>query len=346
MQVLLDPALSSDHFSRVADCSYLSLDDTWRLQPGVRALLVRSGIKVNAQLLDLLPDLSFVGCPISGGDHVDLVELRARGLELSLARGCNAAAVCDYVAHMLAASGQLPALLHGDAQLGLVGYGAVGSLLARRAQALGISVQVYDPLAAVPSTIKAKSIEQLSACAVLSLHCSLHHGPVHSSFKLIGADLLSALRHPQLLINAARGAVLDQSAAHQRAAEPEPPLLIADTWQGEPDCDQGYFDCLWALTPHIAGHSQDAYYNGLCHLSDAFAAHFQLELAPPTALPAPPPALLTAAEPEQLQRSIIEHFPLLPEARRFYNHARRVDRIQFGSARAAFQMRRDLDWIF
>ena len=115
----------------LADCLWLgSAAEVTKAMPEVQGLVVRSGVKINERLLDLLPNLSFIGSPISGSDHLDLAAISARGISAHCAPGCNATAVRDYVLHMLAASGHLLPLLAGDARLGIVGYGHVGQALA------------------------------------------------------------------------------------------------------------------------------------------------------------------------------------------------------------------------
>ena len=327
----------------LADCRWLSsASEVVSQMPEVRGLVVRSGIKVDERLLDLLPNLSFIGSPISGSDHLDLSAIRTRGISAHCAPGCNAAAVRDYVLHMLAASGHLLPLLAGDAQLGIVGYGHVGNALANLCARLRISYLVYDPLVAVPDTVTASSLAELAAgCSVISLHCDLHRSAPHPSFDLVSTELLEQLQAPQLLLSAARGAVVDEGAVRQRYCEPRPPLVIADTWRAEPECRQDYFACLWALTPHIAGHSVDAYAVGMRIILAKLAEHF--DLASPTQ---PPPSLMTepmdTSDPETIQQRVLGHFPLLQQARRFQQQAQQTARVDWLAWRKIFAARRDM----
>ena len=329
----------------LADCRLLSsAADVASKMPEVRGLVVRSGIKVDERLLDLLPNLSFIGSPISGSDHLALTAIRARGISVCCAAGCNAAAVRDYVLHMLAASGHLLPLLAGDAQLGIVGYGHVGKALANLCARLRVSYLIYDPLVAVPETVAASSLAELAAnCSVISLHCNLHHGAQHPSFGLVSTELLEQLQAPQLLVSAARGAVVDESAVRQRYRKPRPPLIIADTWRTEPECRQEYFACLWALTPHIAGHSVDAYAKGMRIILTKLAEHLDLAIATQSP-PSPMTELVNASDPEVIQQRVLSHFPLLPQARRFQQQAQQTTRVDWLAWRKIFAKRQDLHW--
>ena len=329
----------------LADCRWLSsASDVASKMPEVQGLVVRSGVRVDERLLDLLPNLSFIGSPISGSDHLDLSAISARGIDAHCAPGCNAAAVRDYVLHMLAASGHLLPLLVGDAQLGIVGYGHVGKALANLCARLRISYLVYDPLVAVPETVAASSLAALAAdCSVISLHCDLHRSAPHPSFDLVSTELLQQLQASQLLLSAARGAVVDEGAVRQRYREPRPPLVIADTWRAEPECLQDYFACLWALTPHIAGHSVDAYASGMRIILTKLAEHFDLK-APTQPPPSPKTEPMEANNAETIQQRVLGHFPLLQQARRFQQHAQQTTRVDWLAWRKIFAARRDMSW--
>ena len=330
----------------LADCHLLnSAADVTNAMPEVRGLVARSGIKVDERLLDLLPNLSFIGSPISGSDHLDMAAIGARGISAHCAPGCNAAAVRDYVLQMLAASGHLLPLLAGDARLGIVGYGHVGRALASLCALLRISYLVYDPLVStVPATVAANSLAELAAnCSAISLHCDLHRSAPHPSFELVDAELLAQLSAPQLILSVARGAVIDEDAVRQRYLEPQPPLLIADTWRDEPECSQDYFACLWALTPHIAGHSVDAYASGMDIILAKLVEHFDLA-APAQTKPAATAETIDTSNPEAIQQRALGHFPLLPQARRFQQQAEQEQSVAWLAWRKIFAERRDMQW--
>ena len=316
--VLVDAAIKPvEPLLELGECQFINRADEINAQhKPAQALLVRSGIKVNAELLDRLPNLSFVGSPIAGSDHLDLFELKQRGINCSRALGCNAIAVRDYLLGMLAASGHLLALLHGDSQLGIVGYGKVGGCVVALCRELGISCQVYDPLAPVPANIAAEQLSDLSNCAAISLHCNLHSNAPYPSAKLISTDFLAQLNSAQLLLSLARGAVLDEPAAIKRGQKQQMPKIIADTWVAEPAGAQAYFDCVWALTPHIAGHSRNAYAQGLAMVLQDYCKHFAQPL-PQLTMPAIRQLKLDLAQPHSIQQQVLQDLPLLPLAREF-----------------------------
>ena len=340
--ILVDTSIKlMDALLELDECQFISRADEISAQhKSAQALLVRSGIKVNAQLLDRLPSLSFVGSPIAGSDHLDLFELKQRGISCSRALGCNAIAVRDYLLAMLAASGHLLALLHGDSQLGIVGYGKVGSCVVALCRELGISCRVYDPLAPVPADIAAEQLSDLSNCSAISLHCNLHSDRPYPSAKLISADFLAQLNSAQLLLSLARGAVLDEPAAIKRGQQRQMPKIIADTWVAEPAGAQAYFDCVWALTPHIAGHSRNAYAQGLAMVLQDYCAHFDQPM-PKLAMAKVRELTLDLTQPHTIQRQIIAGLPLLPLARNFQSHAREQSHLDWQYWRSLFAERKD-----
>ena len=175
------------------------------------ALLVRSVTKVNQQLIENTK-LKFVGSATIGTDHLDINTLEQHGIAWSNAAGCNAQAVAEYV---------ITALLHIDAQfldlgkqftLGIIGLGNVGSRLAYMAQLLGWNVIGYDPF------VKNLNIQQveldtlLKQANAITTHVPLTQTGEHPTYHLINAETLTMMKPETILINSARGAVVEEAA--------------------------------------------------------------------------------------------------------------------------------------
>lgn len=246
------------------------------------ALIVRNRTRVDAELLAAAPGLRVIGRLGSGLDNLDCAALRAAGIPWVHAPGGNALATAEFtLALILALARDLPrALLPGRVAdwslrarwegrevsgrcLGLVGLGRVGQALARRARALGLTVLASHPgrgpddpgvrecgveLVTLP--------ELLRRVDILSLHASLTPATHH----LIGRRELALLRPGALLVNTARGGLLDEAAlavalregwlagAALDVRDPEPPP-VPDPLQGLPGL---------ICTPHIAGLTREA----------------------------------------------------------------------------------------
>lgn len=219
------------------------------------ALLVRSVTQVNEALLAKAKKLRFVGSATAGLDHVDQTALRNRGIAFYAAPGSNANSVVEYALAAIAAhSNTLERLLAG-ARVGIVGQGYVGRLLLHRLQALGISCCCYDPWLDLDTSV---TLEEVLACEVVSLHPSLHQRTPWPSYHLLNNASLAQLRQDVLLINASRGAVVDNKALATWLSLYPDAKVVLDVWEQEPTPDLTLVRQAFIATPHIAGYAYDA----------------------------------------------------------------------------------------
>ncbi|NMY41174.1 4-phosphoerythronate dehydrogenase PdxB [Pseudomonas sp. WS 5013] len=248
-------------------------------------LLVRSVTRVDRALLEG-SKVRFVGTCTIGTDHLDLDYFAEAGIAWSSAPGCNARGVVDYVLGCLLALGERTGRRLPELTYGVVGAGQVGGRLVEVLRGLGWDVRVCDPpRQAAEGGDFVELAEILRECDVLSLHTPLDAATRH----LLGAEELCALRPGAWLINASRGAVLDNAAlkAHLRSGAD---LQVAlDVWEGEPQADPELAALCQIATPHIAGYSLDGKLRGTAQIYQAYcrtmglAEQVQLdELLPPT----------------------------------------------------------------
>lgn len=120
------------------------------------------------------------------------------------------------------------------AELGIVGYGAVGRRLAAITAAIGARVQVYDPKPVLPEAPGIRATTDLTrlveTAEIVSLHCPLHPGNRH----LFDARLIARMRPGALLINTARGGLVDETALIAALAEGRLAGAALDTFEDEP----------------------------------------------------------------------------------------------------------------
>ncbi|WOJ96004.1 4-phosphoerythronate dehydrogenase [Congregibacter brevis] len=229
----------------------------------VDALWVRSITPVTQELVQK-SQLRFVGTATAGVEHVDQDALAANGIRFAAAPGANANSVVEYVLAALAELQEPWERLEAGDALGIVGHGHVGRLLAQVAGDLGWHVKVYDPwLAAEDAEVDWASLQDILDCRVISLHCSLHQQSPWPSYHLIDAEALAALDNRQWLINAARGAVIDNRALLKHLQSESPVNCVLDVWEGEPECDWSLLamPSLKLASAHIAGYSWEAKWN-------------------------------------------------------------------------------------
>ena len=246
-----------------------------------RALIVRNRVQVRAALLSHAPSLRVVGRLGVGLDNIDVDACAARGIAVCPASGANDLSVAEYVitAALLllrrawfattdVANGSWPRMTAigreiSGKQLGLIGYGAIARQTAARARALGMSIVAHDPyLATSDATWRDAanvSLERLLETSdVVSLHVPLTDGTRH----LIDAGALARMKHDAILINAARGGVVDEAAVAAALRAQRLGGAALDVFANEPV--SATHGALFSgirnviLTPHIAGVTEES----------------------------------------------------------------------------------------
>jgi erythronate-4-phosphate dehydrogenase len=236
------------------------------------AIFVRSVTTVDAKLL-AGTDVNFVGSATSGIDHVDTEYLESRNIRFASAPGCNANAVAEYVLDALEEQSVAP-----GTTIGIIGFGHVGSLLARYARALGYTVLVNDPPlldsgASFPKWVRVASLNDLLATAdVITLHVPLTEDCAHPTRDLITAELLATCKPGALVVNTARGGIIDEQALASRTAAGSLRAVL-DVFANEPNIDPFVTERITRCTPHIAGYTVQAKERGALMVYEAYVGH-------------------------------------------------------------------------
>jgi len=224
------------------------------------------------------PDLRFVGVSRGGPVNVDLDAATAAGVTVSFAPGRNAQAAAEYaiglmlaaMRHINAADAELKSgVWRGDYYtyersgmelsgevVGLVGYGAIGRIVARVLRAFGATVLAYDPYAGAESVaadeVTLTSLDELlERSAVVSLHARLTPETRH----IIDGAALARMRPGAVLVNSARGGLLDYAPLPALLESGRLGALALDVYDVEPP--PASWPLLTApnvvLSPHLAG---------------------------------------------------------------------------------------------
>ncbi|HEX6591734.1 MAG TPA: 4-phosphoerythronate dehydrogenase [Moraxellaceae bacterium] len=241
------------------------------------ALLVRSVTRVDAALLEGSA-LRFVGTATIGTDHLDLPALAARGITVASAPGCNARAVGEYVATVLASLAEEQGWTPAQRTLGIVGLGNTGRQVLALARTLGFTVLACDPFVTEPEAgVELVTRETLLQRAdILSLHVPLTRDGPHATRHWLDAGALAGMR-ASLLINASRGAVVDNAALEaELRRRPQALTAVLDVWEGEPQLRASLLPLLRYGSPHVAGYSQEGKWRGTAMIHQAFCRHFGL----------------------------------------------------------------------
>ncbi|MBL0385177.1 hydroxyacid dehydrogenase [Tumebacillus sp. ITR2] len=246
-----------------------------------KALVVRNRTQVDRALLERLPDLQVVGRLGVGIENLDLAALREREVAVVIARGGNANAVAEFVIAAMFEQARFLGRLgvqtkqglwdrgSGIGQelsgktLGLIGLGDIGQRVASRARVLGMEVVAYDPLlhpthlAVQDGGVQRATLAEVCAWAdYLSLHVPLTAETRH----MIGAEELALMKPRAVLINTARGAIVDESALVRSLRDNPQRFAILDVREQEPPEKPDPLAALpnVLLTPHIAGITEES----------------------------------------------------------------------------------------
>jgi (S)-sulfolactate dehydrogenase len=265
---------------------------------GARALIVRNRTQVRGDLLTGAAKVKCVGRLGVGLDNIDMDACKARDIAVFPATGANDLSVAEYVitsALMLlrgawlstaaVAEGAWPRQnligreLAGQT-MGLVGFGAIAREVAWRAQALGMQVAAFDPylMADDPAWQIARNVSLdglLSIADVVSLHVPLTDGTRH----MIGARQLESMKTGAILVNAARGGVVDEAALADALREGRIGGAALDVFETEPLTREAgaKFAGLsnLVLTPHIAGVTDESNVRVSELIADLVSAHLE-----------------------------------------------------------------------
>ncbi|HSF92167.1 MAG TPA: hydroxyacid dehydrogenase [Paracoccaceae bacterium] len=248
---------------------------------GVQALVVRNRTQVHAAILDAAPDLKVVGRLGVGLDNIDLTACAERGVEVIPATGANTLSVAEYVVtnalvllrgaydtRTSMEAGEWPRAACSGREvsgrtLGLIGFGAIAQETARLARALGMNICAFDPHLpdgnpAWDGATRLDLVGVLASADAISLHVPLTDETRH----MINAERLDKMRRDAVLINAARGGVVDEAALANAMQSGHIAGAALDVFETEPLTIEAArkFNGIknLFLTPHIAGVTQDS----------------------------------------------------------------------------------------
>ena len=263
-----------------------------------RALIVRNRTQVRGVLLEAAPRLRCVGRLGVGLDNIDVAACKANGIAVFPATGANDLSVAEYVITTATAllrgayfssadvaAGKWPRQkligreLAGHT-MGLVGFGSIAREVGWRAQALGMSVVAYDPLldAAHPAWQLARNVS-LDGVLALADVVSLHVPLTDATRNMIGAKQLDAMKPGAILINAARGGVVDEAALADALKAGKLGGAALDVFETEPLSAEagakfaGVANLI--LTPHIAGVTEESNVRVSELIADVVLAHLE-----------------------------------------------------------------------
>ena len=267
----------------------------------IRALVVAGEFPLDKPLIESLPNLQLIACFTSGYDRIDVAWCRARGLAVTHAPGVNHEDVADHALGLiLAARRQIAAgdralraggwtvdaktitpSLNGQ-RLGVVGLGHIGEAVARRAEVLRMAVKWWGPRDKAAAWPRAGSLLELARDSdILVVACKADDGNVG----LISREVIEALGPDGLLVNVARGQLVDEAALIAALKDGRLGQAALDVFEDEPTDPARWADAPnTVLTPHTGGATTEAVQGMLRLLMQNLEAAFAGE---PLKTPAP-----------------------------------------------------------
>ena len=260
---------------------YANPDEMARLFADVPAVIVRNQTQVRGAVLDAAKNLKVVGRLGVGLDNIDMAACAARDIRVFPATGANSLSVVEYVigtamtllrgayfanAAMLAGTFPKTKLIGREIagkRMGLVGFGAIARDVAHHARALGLTIAAYDPY--VPADDPAwNQVERLELVGVLSSSdvISLHLPLTDETRGVIGKAAFAQMKPDAILVNAARGGVMDEAELVAALKAGRLGGAALDVFAQEPlgkDAAQLFAGTPnLILTPHIAGNTVES----------------------------------------------------------------------------------------
>jgi D-3-phosphoglycerate dehydrogenase / 2-oxoglutarate reductase len=237
--------------------------------------IVRAEFHLDEAALQRLSSLKVAARTGVGVDRVDVEAATKRGVRILITPGANSNAVAEgtmaQLLHLSKRLGELTELVRdsrwseretynlGDLEgstIGLVGFGRIGRRVGELAQAFGMKVLAFDPLADVPENSRVNSLDELLAA---SNYLSVHIPLTAETRNLIGSRELNLMPDKSVVVNCSRGGIVDLDAAYDALVSGKLRGLGLDSFDPEPALHHRVFDLPnVVLTPHVMGLSERA----------------------------------------------------------------------------------------
>src|SRR4051794_13722537 len=242
------------------------------------AVMIRSATQIDAEALAAAPNLKVVARAGIGLDNVDVAAATERGVMVVNAPTSNIVSAAEHaVALLLAAARHIPAadasLREGswkrskftgvevtDKVVGVVGLGRIGQLVAQRLAAFGVTLVAYDPYIqpgrAAQLGVRMVSLEELLREADF---ITIHLPRTPETLGLIGAAELATTKRGVIIVNAARGGLVDEAALAEALASGQVGAAGIDVYATEPCTDSPLFGLPnTVVTPHLGASTTEA----------------------------------------------------------------------------------------
>lgn len=247
--------------------------------PKFDAIIIRSATQMTADVIEKAANLKIIGRAGIGVDNVDVEAATKKGIIVANAPQSNIISAAEHaLALLMAAARQIPQAntsLKGrrwerskfegvelyDKTLGILGYGKIGGLVAKRAQAFGMRILAYDPYISTEKASQdnvdvAKNLDEVLQKADI---VTIHLPKTKETLGMIQAEQIAKMKDGVIIINAARGGIIDEKALADGVKSGKVAAAGLDVFSTEPCTDSPTFDeANIVVTPHLGASTHEA----------------------------------------------------------------------------------------
>jgi len=242
-------------------------------------LIIRTRTICNAALLEG-SRVCFIATATIGYDHIDTAFCQEKGIAWVNAAGCNAQSVAEYIASAVIALSLKYKFDLRSKTIGIVGVGNVGRRVTVLSRMLGMKVLLNDPpreeREGKNNFVSLKQIKK--EADIITFHAPLIKEGKYSTYHLADDSFFSDLNKKPVIINSARGEIVDTAALKRAITEGKLSSVVIDCWENEPEIDLDLLAKADIGTPHIAGYSADGKANATSMSVQAASRFFHLGL--------------------------------------------------------------------
>ncbi len=285
------------------------------------ALIIRTRTLCNESLLEG-SDVKMIATATIGYDHIDRNYCAKAGITWSNAPGCNADSVAQYIMSVVFIWSRKSGIPVKGLKIGIVGVGNVGKKVEAFARRCGMKPLLCDPpraLAEQDDTFV--NIETIAQKAdVITFHTPLIFDTDFATYKLANSQLFEHMKErPVLLINSARGGVVDEKEMLEFMSYSKQFDVVTDCWEDEPHINIDLLNMSMLSTPHIAGYSYDGKANATRMAVDSISSYFSLSVD--TSSIVPPPVVDPVISVGLIINNLIDKNIIKPEQKEVLNEA-------------------------
>lgn len=278
LKILVDENIpfAVEAFSEIGNVRLISgRDITNESLKTIDILIVRSITRVDENLLKSTP-VKFVGTTTIGSDHIDTEYLKRNNIGFANAPGCNADSVAEYIFSALLRLASDKNFHLAEKSMGIIGYGNIGSRIARIAESFGMRTYINDP-PLQRNTGQTFFVPYKKALQgdIITYHVPLNIDGIDKTHHMLSGEHLQRFDTEKIILNSSRGSVVSNDDLKGILAGKQHTVVL-DVWENEPRIDIDLLRLVQTGTAHIAGYSYEGKVNGTVIIFNALCRFLDL----------------------------------------------------------------------